>query len=410
MNEIQKLERRIHWSECFHLALLTLLLAFPIALLFREDSQTYRALWALGTVIPVQLIRFICERVKKRSVRTLLSLSVFALTMVITWHRFHWTYYLLCCVPILISGLLLPRSKGKLLLTNPTIPSLFAWLPAYAVGKSVGISLVTFLALILTALLILNYHVHTNQTRLLDEIRLPASAGTEVSATSMIRQNRKQLFVYALVGILLLSAIPLLFEKERDELPDLPALESDQAIEVVTEETKANREYRPTGDAKPLHLEAFKDIVTWIVILIPAIGVIVSTIFGIRFLIDLINRRKKPPVEERHEGMSIERLDEEDTTRKRERLTGYEKKIRRRYEKLILRRTEPSARLSALTPTELESCADVSGPGAEIIHEIYRQTRYSSEPATRESYSAFKEAIRTLRPPRTPDAQEQSRN
>lgn len=49
-----------------------------------------------------------------------------------------------------------------------------------------------------------------------------------------------------------------------------------------------------------------------------------------------------------------------------------------------------------MTPTELEKAADVSGDGADTIHDVYMRTRYSGEPATKEGYAAFKEAVRAL--------------
>ena len=77
-------------------------------------------------------------------------------------------------------------------------------------------------------------------------------------------------------------------------------------------------------------------------------------------------------------------------------LTGYEKKLRRRYEKLIRSRTPKNTSLMAMTPTELETAAGMDGPAARIVHDLYSRTRYSQEPATRESYAAFKEAVQQL--------------
>ena len=62
MREIKRLERSLDLLCCVHLGLMTLLLAFSIALLYQDENPALRVLWALGTVIPVQLIHQICLR------------------------------------------------------------------------------------------------------------------------------------------------------------------------------------------------------------------------------------------------------------------------------------------------------------------------------------------------------------
>ena len=54
MKEHKNLERSIFWSECVHLALLTLCFSIPIALIFDADEQHITHLpWAFVAVIPV---------------------------------------------------------------------------------------------------------------------------------------------------------------------------------------------------------------------------------------------------------------------------------------------------------------------------------------------------------------------
>ena len=69
MNRIKEIHVTIYVVESVFLALLTLCLALPFALIFREGSLRADLLWAFGTVIPVQLIRVVCERVKPKKVR-----------------------------------------------------------------------------------------------------------------------------------------------------------------------------------------------------------------------------------------------------------------------------------------------------------------------------------------------------
>ena len=77
---------------------------------------------------------------------------------------------------------------------------------------------------------------------------------------------------------------------------------------------------------------------------------------------------------------------------------GWDRKLRRRYEKLIRSRARRDVRLRAMTPAELEAEARLAGPGAETVHVLYEQTRYSQSPADRERYAAFKAAVKTLEP------------
>ena len=67
MKEIKGLERRIHLCECFHLALITPCVSLVMAMFIKEESQLVWVLMAFGTIIPVQLIRYICDRVQKKS-------------------------------------------------------------------------------------------------------------------------------------------------------------------------------------------------------------------------------------------------------------------------------------------------------------------------------------------------------
>ena len=402
MKEIEKLQRRIHCCECVHLGLMTLALAFPLILTFQSDDRNTQILLALGTVIPVQLIRFLCERTERKALRLLSSLAVVGLSILLTWTEERWSVYLLCCVPILISGVFLPRSKGRILLTVPSPWAAFALLAAYSYGRAVesyGVPLIAKVILILTALTTINYFIYTSQTKLLTDIR--GTPGTEVSVSGMIRQNRKTLFAFLLLGALILTAFPFLLRTETAETPPLLPVETgtEQPVPVAAIEPGAKREYGRTGEGRPLRLETIKDVLTWILILIPTVGVILSIVYAMRTLLDSLARTKKIPEPKDKDGLCIERLEVDETRRKREKLTGWEKKIRRRYEKLILRRTPESAALNALTPTELERAADVRGPGAEIVHRLYSETRYSEAPADRDRYAAFKEAVKALDPP-----------
>lgn len=402
MKELKRLERRIHWCECIHLALMTLSVTVTLALLFKEDDPFYRLTWAVGAVIPVQLIRFLSERIKRLWLRALSCLGVVGLSVLVTWNDYHWVYYAIACLPILISGLFLPRPNGKLIFTRPNIVAVLGTVIPYAIGQVTQVPLLSRIAIALSALTTLNFLLHLNQSRLLMDIRMSVHA--EVSVTGLIRQNRKAVAVFVLVGVLVIAAIPFLLKARPPETEDTREAYIAEETPEPTPTPFFPKQYTLTRDDRPINLEFLPYLVAGFALSALAV-VAVGFVYLIYMLITSIDRRKKHALPEVDDPLTVERLEPEPGRREKERLTGYEKKIRRHYEKLIKSRTPKEARLNVLTPTELEERARIRGEGAETIHEVYRKTRYSGEPATKESYTAFKEAVKTL-PAQRKDATE----
>lgn len=395
MKELKGLERRMRISEGVHLALMAICFSITIALLFKEDDQMYRLLWGLGVVIPVSLIRVICLYVNKKPLRILLTAVVFAATMFVTRNNYHFVYYLLTCIPITISGLFLPRPKGRLIFSIPNVASLVAVFVPYGMGQAAHVPLLSRLAVALSALLTLNFFLYLNQNRLLTDIRM--SIHTEVSVSGLIRQNTKVVAIFFAAGILVLAAIPFLLKAAPQTTEQLEEIEITETAEpeLLTPDPK---DYMNVPEGEEINLDFIPMAMGFLMMLGPIL-VLVGLGFLIYYLLSRIEGKKKHPLPEIRETMTVEKLAPEALTREKEHVTGYEKKIRRRYEKLIKSRTAKDARLSPLTPTELERAAEVAGDGAETIHTVYRETRYSGEPATRESYAAFKEALRSLPKP-----------
>lgn len=395
MKELKGLERRMRFSEGVHLALMALCVSITIALLFKEDDQIYRLLWALGVVIPVSLIRLICLYVEKKPLQIVLTAAVFAAAMFVTRKNYHFVYYLLACLPITISGLFLPRPSGRLIFSIPSIPSLIAVFVPYGMGQAAHVPLLSRLAVALSALITLNYFLYLNQSRLLRDIRM--SIHTEVSVSGLIRQNMKVVAIFFAAGVLVLAAIPFLMKAAPQTTEQLEEIEIEETAEpdLTTPDPK---DYMTLPDAEEINLDFIPMTMGFLMFLGPII-VLIGLGFLIYYLISRIEGKKKHPLPEIRETMTVEKLAPEALTREKEHVTGYEKKIRRRYEKLIRSRAQKDTRLSPLTPTELERAAEVEGDGAETIHNVYRETRYSEEPATRESYAAFKEALRSLPKP-----------
>lgn len=398
MKELKGLERRIRLCECFHLALITPCISLVMGLFIKEENELIWLLGVLGPIIPVQLIRFLCDRVKKPVRKALLSLAVAAAATLLTIPNDYWMCYLACCIPILISGLILPRQKNRLIFTTPTLVALIPIVLIYALGKVYPKQLLCVVSVVMAALVTMNYFLYTNQTRLLEDIGTAVIAiNADVSVAGMIRQNRKFFLGFLLAAAAILVAVPLLMQPREHEPHEQVVESSGYAEPTPTPEPEPPEEknYRESPEGKPLNIEKIMDLGPYfIAFLIPA-GGIAGFIALIWMLITSITKRKDGPLEV-EDGMTVERLKPERVTREKEKLSGYEKKIRRGYERLIKSRAPAKTNLAPMTPTELENAAKVSGDGAETIHEIYRKTRYSGEPADKESYAAFKDAVRTV--------------
>lgn len=400
MKEIQKLERHVTWTECIHLALMTLCLGIPIALIYTDDPQLYRLAWGAGTVIPVQLVRLFCAKLERKPLQLLSCALLTGLTLFLTAWDHHWVYYLSTLVPILFTGLCLPRHKGKVILTVPSIYALFFPLPFYALGKGLGVQMMSSIEVVLAALITLNFYVYTNQTRLLRDIRL--STGTEISILSIIRQNRRVLAVFALIGVMILAFVPFIITRESPPPRVVEIEESRSLVEESTTNapTEYTRDLRPSKNLEPVDMNFLRTAFYGTVAVVGIVGIVTILVVAAKFLLSLVEKKRKHGQPRQTEGLMIERLDEEEPEQEKERLSGYEKKLRRRYQKLIRSRIPEDTRISALTPTELERKAELRGPGLETVHELYRKTRYSPEPTDRERYTAFKEAVKNLDPPR----------
>lgn len=397
MKELNGLKLRIKLCECFHLALVTPCFALPIARFMGGGDRTVWLLIALGTIIPVQMIRFICDHVEKKPLKILLSFAVVGLAAGLTAWNGYWLCYIFTGVPMLICGLLLPRSKGKLIFTIPTLFTLLPIILLYVLGKIVPEPLICSIAVIQTAFTVLNYLLYVDQTRLLSDISMALRTKTEVSVTSMIRQNFRTVAAYLAVGLLIIAAIPILMAPR----PEKPMEYGEPPAGTEVSSTPAPRptydtEEKLSEDGAPLpDLDSVYVTGTLVFVLMMGFTALAGGVYLIVMLLGGLKRRQDDPKEER-DGITIERQKSEREERKKERITGYEKRIRRGYEKLIKQRSPENAKLESMTPTELERTAGISGAGAEDIHRIYCLTRYSGEPATKESFAAFRGAVRSL--------------
>ena len=397
MKELKRLMRRIELCECLQLAILSLIITLPTAMFIREGEGYLWLLWAFGTIVPAQGIRLLCAHVAKKAHRVLFSLGVLGVSILLTLKGDYWICTLFNCLPILISGLLLPRHKGRIIFTTPNLFMLIPIFLLYALGKIADVPVVCSIVIVLTALQLLNYFFYLSQTRLLSDISL--SHDTEISVTGLIRQNRKTVAAFLIAGVLVLAAIPFLLQAMKQNRVSSPIepFGITQAAPTEPPEYELEEHYEQSPAEQTFDMTKLGEVLQYVY---PAM-LVSAGLAGLGYLIFMLitainrHRNEEPALDD---SMTIERLHTETNAQEREHLSGYEKKIRRSYERTIKARAPEKARLAAMTPTELEHTASVTGDGAETIHRVYSETRYGDAPATKEQYTAFKEAVRALAP------------
>ena len=402
MREIKRLERSLDLLCCVHLGLMTLLLAFSIALLYQDENPALRVLWALGTVIPVQLIHQICLRVRKTLWQYLLCGAVILAAMLIAPDGMRRLYYGLSCGIIALGGLLLNRPQGRIVLTVPRLWNLLACMLLYAFGKIIRSPLMSGLAIALFALVTLSYCLYRNQKKVLQTVR--EAARGEVARSSVIVLNRRVLLVFVLLSVAVLAAVPWLlrWQTERVAPTDPPEL----SAVVTEEEEESTKPFFPekiiddTEEPTPINYDTVGEILMWVFVAVIFCIVGMMLFALVLELLSIPQGKNKHKNPEQEQNWTVERLRGRSPPEgPRESASGYEKKLRRRYEKLIRSRAPKKTPLAPLTPAELERAAGLKGPGAETVHELYEQSRYSPAPTDKEQYAAFKEAVKSLDPP-----------
>lgn len=402
MKEIKKLERIVSFICCVHLALMTLCLSLSVGLTYPGDNMTVCILWALGAVIPVQIIHQLCLRVKERLPKVLLCILVTVIAVLVPDNGLRRFYYALCCGVILISGLLINRPRGRIVLTVPKGYHLLASSLLYCFGKIIRSPVMSGLAIALFVLMTLTLCFYRNQEKVLRTLR--DASKEDVSRTAIIILNRRVIVLFAALGMLVLALVPWLLTWQGERVSPYDETTVSAAVTTTTTEPVTQvtipKDVVITDPGELISYDGVGTVLTWIFVAVIAgiLGIILFAVISDLLNIEGGNPRHTNPDKEQEwsiERLEPEELEEED---REEAAVGYDKKLRRRYQKLIRGRTPRNANLSPLTPTELEREAKLKGPGAETIHELYQQTRYGPGSATRESYQKFKEAVHRVDP------------
>lgn len=396
MKDIKRLELSLRVTEGLYLALMTLCVSLPCALLLQGNREGPGLWWGLGAVLPVELIAGLCYWLKPSPGRVLACLGVTALSALLSREDARWVFYVFCCGLMLLSGLVMDRPKGRLIFTVPKAYHAVYGLIVYALGRIVSNQLLCVAGIVLGALQILCYFFYTGRARLLSSIR--DSRDTELAPGGMIRLSRSAMLAYFLLAILVLAAIPMLLRRpvrvtEAPAGTGVPLLTQEP---YVPEQASQHIIYEPDYGTPISYEGAGKVLLVLGLGFVGCVAVLVLLAVWqyIRMFLGEGSRHKDQAKEE---GWSLERLSRPEGKAERERVTGYEKRLRRRYERLILRRTRPEAELRTRTPTELETLAGLgSSPEARALHALYQQTRYSPEETTRENYRRFRELEKQL--------------
>ena len=399
MSKIKELDRGLRAAEFINLSLLAICLALPFALIFREDGMTAALLWAFGVVIPVHGIRFVCEWQKKTLGRILYSLAIIALAILIPPTPMRRVYYGICCAPIFITGALLQRPQGKIIFTVPKFYFPAAGLIVYAFGKVSMIPILSVLATVLAVLLVLVFVLYKNQTRLIKNLH--ENQDGRVSVPGIISLNRKLMLAFVLLSALVITAIPLLtrYEAEQTVADPFQYGEPDWHAEVPpTEEIIEGTPKGPVPGDKDWNFGVVDQTVTVLFIVLIVVTVGLVTWIVIKMLRGIGSRAGKHR-EIQSESFVIEKLTEQkqQAAAPEPEPSGYAKKIRKTFSKLILRRTEDHGGLAPKTPVELGAAAELpASESAETVLSLYEKARYSPDEVTKEDYRAMKEAAHLL--------------
>ena len=400
MNRLKELKITIRIVEGICLALLTVCFSLPMALIFREGSLRADLLWAFGAILPVQGIREVCERVERKKTCVLLSVGILALAVLIPPMPVRRLYYGIVCIPILLAGTVIGRPGGKIVLTVPRVYFLIASLLVYALGKIGELPLLSLLAILIAVLQILDYLLYQNQLRLLRTVRDDPSS--HVSVRSIVSLNRKLVIGFFVIGAMAVIAVPWLLSQRGPVEDTVPVAETG---EYSIRQTEHNSQPRPEtekvyqyGEEKKWDYKTAEYVFDTLVLLLVAAALIVAAIAIIYILRSIIGDKDKHS-EPREDQFVVERLPQEKHRARTadEAGSSYDRKIRKKYSRLILQSVKDRSKLPPLTPTELEDlAAQPDSPERRQLHDLYTKARYTAEPADREDYRRVKDLLRSL--------------
>ena len=392
------IERTMQAVETFHLGLLVLCLSLPLTLLVFRGSLTDSLLWGFGVLVPAELLCFLGRRIETLLPRILACLAVLALAIFLpdTWgRRFTWG---LCCLPVFLAATVLPRPDGKLMLTVPKLYHPIAPLQYYAFCGIFRLPpLASALAVTIALLMVLTILVHANQARLLSTLR--SEGDTAISVQSILRLNRRTLVIFALLALVAILAVPMLTRRMPARQEETPVYTGETAALEQTEPLQETElpdivVEKPSEHTISYRLAENITLAAVVLALVGMVGLCIATL--IRELL-AIRSGKRRTSSLRGETFVVETLEEKEQEAEDDAAEAYTAKLRRRYARLIRRRTDRTQELAPMSPAELEQAANLGGSdAAREIHRLYEKARYGPAPATREEDRAMKAALKEL--------------
>ena len=205
------------------------------------------------------------------------------------------------------------------------------------------------------------------------------------SLRSIIVLNRRVMALFAILGALILAAVPWLLQWQGERVAPVETQGTAAAVAVTTTEfetvTKMPTDIVVTTAGEPLDYSGVGDVLTWLFVAVIGCILVLIVVALVLGLLSISDGNPKHTDPEPDQTWTLERLEPGDLGKQAEEpAVGYEKKLRRRYQKLIRGRSSGKAKLSSMTPEELERAAKLEGPGADTVHKLYEQTRYGPGP------------------------------
>ena len=401
MKDLRFLGRLLWVFEGIHVAGLAWCLSLPLLFVIPEFSEPVELLCALGAALPVLAVYVLCQALHKPLHRLLASAAALLLTVLLCPTTMLRVVYGLCGVLRLLVGLVLPRPGGRQVLSVPKLWHAPLLMLLYAFSKIEGSRVMELGVLTITLLLILNYLLHVNTSRLLKT--LSERGEDAVSDRGLLAQNRRQVLLFALLSAAVIVAVPVLLSRSPEQ-PEQTAPEQVQTVPVETEQAtvptvppEPTGTYMPPGEA--LEVKPVTDGLAWLLIVFYLCGLGLAVFAFIRWLLQISGGRKKRAAPQ-SETYAVEALPEEKHVRRRFEAEegGWDRRIRRSYARLILSRAGKRGGLAVRTPRELEQAAALGDTQALAqLHALYEKARYSAAACTHEDYRSARAAVQAIR-------------
>ena len=399
MNETRLLSRMLAVFETLHVFVLSCCLTIPLLFFVQEFSDEAELCWALGAALPVLALHLCGRKTTSKKILLPLGLGLWILCLLVCRTTILRFVYSLALLLQLLIQTVVPKPKGKPLLSVPSFWHAPMPLLIYCLARAMAKDAVITIALSLTVLYLVNTLLYLQASRL-QRALYEQSIGA-VSDRGIVRLNLRMMTVYCIVGAIAVVAVPLLLSAR-------PAAEAAPAQAVGVYESAETESQAPeplppieittlpAGD--PIRTEPFTDAILLIlgIFTFIVLGLAVYAMFSWLFTIDTDKLRHRKGQED---GFVVEQLDTPEERRRRPQSgrSSWSGRIRRLYQKLIRSKTEKGSALHALTPTELEQAASLEGSDRQTLHMLYEKARYANTACDKSDYLSARAAAQRLK-------------